>query len=69
MPLKKSAVLLAFAFVPAFAAAPFKLLFAKGETLKYKVSVSSSEATSFKGDTAEIKMTGSQVMTLKVSGL
>jgi hypothetical protein len=69
MPLRKSAILLAFAFVPALAAAPFKLVFTKGETLRYKVNISSTETSSFKGDTAEIKMTGSQVMTMKVTSI
>src|SRR5687768_1151159 len=67
MLLRKTPLLLAFACLPAVAAAPFKILCTKGETLKYKVSVSSTETNSFKGDTAEIKLTGSHVMTMKVS--
>lgn len=69
MLLQKTALLLAFATVPALAAAPLKMIFAKGETLKYKVIVASTETNSFKGDTAEIKLTGSQVMTMKVSAV
>lgn len=69
MLLRKTALLLAFASLPALAVAPLKMIFAKSETLKYRVNISSTEANSFKGDTAEIKLTGSQVMTMKVSAV
>ena len=69
MLLRKAPLLLALAFVPAIAAAPLRLIFTKGETLKYRVTISSTETNSFKGDTAEIKLTGSHVMTMKVSAI
>jgi hypothetical protein len=69
MSLRNSLLTLAFACLPALAAAPLKLLFSKGETMKYRVSVESTETTSFKGDTVEIKLTGSHVMTMRVNGV
>jgi hypothetical protein len=69
MPIPKTALLIVFATVPALAAAPLKMIFTKGETLKYKVNITSTETNSFKGDTAEIKLTGTQVMTMKVSSV
>ena len=69
MPFNKCLLWLALTASPAMAAAPMKLLFTKGETLKYKVSVESTESTSFKGDTAEIKVKGSHLMTIKVSSV
>jgi len=65
----KSLIWIALLFVPAVAAGPFKLHFTKGETLRYKVNITSTETTSVKGDTAELRMSGSQVMTLKVSSV
>jgi hypothetical protein len=67
--LKKSLLWIALLTLPAIAAAPLKLLFTKGETIRYKVDITSSETTSVKGDTAELRMTGSHVMTMKVSSV
>jgi len=67
--IKKSFLWIALLAVPVMAAAPLKLLFSKGETLRYKVDITSTETTSLKGDTAELKMSGSHVMTMKVSSV
>lgn len=67
--LKKSFILIALAAVPVLASAPLKLIFAKGETMQYKVTMTATETSSFKGDTLELKMTGSHVMALKVSSV
>ncbi len=67
--IKKSLVWIALLTVPAIAAAPLKLLFTKGETLRYKVDITSTETTSVKGDTAELRMSGSHVMTMKVTSV
>ncbi|MDQ2985980.1 MAG: hypothetical protein M3R13_04580 [Armatimonadota bacterium] len=67
--LKKSLLLIVLATAPVLASAPLKLVFAKGETMQYKVTIAATEASSFKGDTLELRMTGSQVMTMKVSSV
>ena len=69
MPFSRHFLWLALLASPALAAAPMKLIFTKGETLKYKVSVVSTESTSLKGETAEIRVQGSHLMTIKVSAV
>lgn len=65
----KTALLCVAVAAAATAAAPMKLQFTKGETLRYRVSVESTETTSVNGDTVELNMKGSHVMTMKVSSI
>jgi hypothetical protein len=66
---RKSLLLLAFACIPVMAVAPLKLIFSKGEVMKYRVNIDSTESTSLKGDTFEMKVSGSHLMTLTVASV
>lgn len=55
------------AFTAAQAPTSMALKFTKGETIKYRSTVSGAESVSFKGDTSAIRMSGTDVITIKVT--